>query len=867
MNRRTYIKTSILGSLLPTLDLYGFTKNLDAIWTTKTIDFSSDWHIWPDMKWVGPEYWGNRLQDWLIKNGKVICDVTDKNRTLHLLTTQKNANPSNIEASVDIELLNREIHHLNDGCIGFRFGAKGPFEDYRSAAVFGNGLDIGLTPKGRLVVGEKIFDTSFNQLPNSFSLHIKAKPEGIDKYNLTIEINLGDKDYFQQSDIIISSEQLAGNFALLANLADAKEIKSNPSIAFVDWKIKAEEAMEMTNQIYGPIYFAQYTLHQNKLKLTAQLSPIEAIKGHQVHLQLNIEGTWQTFKTTTLSHSGRAVNFIVDEWKYNEAIPYRVTVEIPLKDGLHRYIYEGSIAKEPTGSKSLKAGVFSCNFHYGFPDTDIVENVTKLDPDVILFLGDQFYEGTGGFGALYKGDFDKMCLDYLRKWMMFGWSYRELFRHKPCAIIPDDHDVYHGNVWGEEGKKADTNHGFGASAQDSGGYKMPAEWVNMVQFTQTSHLPDPYDSTPVKQNIGVYYTNWDYGGVSFAILEDRKFKSAPKHILPEEAQVSNGWILNDKFDIKKYAHLEADLLGKRQEEFLEQWVEKWSKGIVMKTVLSQTNFATIATLPEGAKTGAVIPSLYIPEKGEYIKGDKPTVDMDSNGWPKTKRDKAVSIIRKAFTFHIAGDQHLGSFSQYGIEHHGDSGYAFAGPALNNIWPRRFWPNVDTSNHTYENPAYTGDHEDGFGNKITVHAVANPHKIHKEPEVIHNRANGYGMVTFDKVNRTIKTECWPRFVDPTMRKSQYPGWPVTIHQLDNYGKEGKLWLPEFRVKGRQLPVLKIYNKDNNLIYALRIPTTFKPKVFEKGHYKVLIEVPETGFQKIYKKVKARSNQEKIINIDL
>ncbi len=36
----------------------------------------------------------------------------------------------------------------------------------------------------------------------------------------------------------------------------------------------------------------------------------------------------------------------------------------------------------------------------------------------------------------------------------------------------------------------------------------------MVQRVQTSHLPDPFDPTPVLQGIGVYYTDLQWGGVS-----------------------------------------------------------------------------------------------------------------------------------------------------------------------------------------------------------------------------------------------------------------------------------------------------------------------------------------------------------------
>lgn len=253
-----------------------------------------------------------------------------------------------------------------------------------------------------------------------------------------------------------------------------------------------------------------------------------------------------------------------------------------------------------------------------------------------MFLGDQFYESTGGFG-IQTSPLPKAILDYLRKWYMFGWSYRDIFRHIPCAIIPDDHDVYHGNIWGEGGKQAPTDKGWDYAAQDQGGYKMPPEWVNMVQRTQTSHLPDPYDPTPVRQGIGVYYTHWIYGGISFAILEDRKFKPAPKNVLPPEANVQNGFIQNPEFDIKTYRNLEADLLGQRQMDFLKEWVEDWRQGVRLKVVLSQTNFCTVATLPKGSLIDKIVPRLPIPEPGQYVTGDAPTADMRDDLMPEVEK--------------------------------------------------------------------------------------------------------------------------------------------------------------------------------------------------------------------------------------
>ena len=78
-----------------------------------------------------------------------------------------------------------------------------------------------------------------------------------------------------------------------------------------------------------------------------------------------------------------------------------------------------------------------------------------------------------------------------------------------------------GTVLGTTADALDT------AEDDSGGYKMVPRWVNMVQRLQTAHLPDPFDSAHVFQDIGVYYTDLQWGGISYAILEDRKWKSAP----------------------------------------------------------------------------------------------------------------------------------------------------------------------------------------------------------------------------------------------------------------------------------------------------------------------------------------------------
>ena len=42
---------------------------------------------------------------------------------------------------------------------------------------------------------------------------------------------------------------------------------------------------------------------------------------------------------------------------------------------------------------------------------------------------------------------------------------------------------------------------------------------------------------------------------------------------------------------------EASLLGERQMRFLDNWASDWSGPSYMKVVLSQTNFASVHTIP------------------------------------------------------------------------------------------------------------------------------------------------------------------------------------------------------------------------------------------------------------------------------
>lgn len=847
-----------LGALVPNTGLLAqFQIKEKQLEKSTSLHFESDWQTWPDMEWVGSEYWGNRLQDWNIREGKVVCQVQGQNRSLHCLTTQVKEASGSFHTEVSLHI-DTAVSSSDQSYAGVRLGIKGKFNDYRSAAVHGRGLDIGLTSAGNLLIDDTLIPINAT-IPQEVKLSVSLEElNSKSKLKVSLQSTTG--------EILATGESrelnhldISGNIGLVSHIAKGKEDESASSATFSEWKIEGSRLHSCSEHEYGPICFAQYTIHNNILKLTAQLCPVEQIKGHKVTLEVKEGLEWKAMGESTIDPMSRTVHFRHENWPFTEPKAYRISLHLPLKEAgdSREYYYEGSIMAQPQQASKVKAAVFSCNCDYGFPDMEVAPYVNEHRPDLALFLGDQFYESTGGFG-IQTSPMDKAALDYLRKWMMFGWSYREIFRHIPCAIIPDDHDVYHGNIWGEAGKAADITNGWGAPAQDSGGYKMEPRWVNMVQKCQTSHLPDPYDPTPVKNGIEVYYTDWLYGGVSFAILEDRKWKSAPKHVLPEDADIWNGWIKNPDFDIKKH-RVQADLLGDRQLDFLDHWAADWSGGAKMKALLTQTIFNTVATLPAEAMDDSVVPSMTIPKPGEYVLGDQIKGDMDSNGWPQVGRDQAVEKIRKCFAFHIAGDQHLASFTKYGVDDFGDGGFAFAGPALNNIWPRRWWPPVDNpQDYSDQNPVYTGNYEDGFGNKMTVKAIANPRLTGIEPAVVYDRATGYGIVTFDSNSRTITTECWPKYVNPAEKPDgQYAGWPITISQEDNFGKSAKAWLPEIKVNGMNNPIVEIIEeKTGQSLYFLSIKgNTFTPKVFDAGSYTIRIKDADSGKIKEKKGIKS------------
>ena len=869
------MRRSTLFLILPFLPL--------AFWCfpVPAAEFNSAWPEGIERCWIGPEYFSNRHIDWRVRDGRLEClmgTIQKPMRTVHLLTRALGEGEGTLEMSVRTGPMESGGEQHANTWTGFLLGVGGAHVDFRISALCHHwpstdgGLIAAIDGTGKTVFRDNSTPDSRNpKEPDDWPSIEPTTSEGrgfqdgpVEDITLTLEVTPNQGSYqliltakdSKNGDIIsrsavegIDPQQVSGNVALVSHSSPRGK---GAGYWFRDWKVAGSKAESHEDRAFGPVLAAQHTLSRGVLKMTAQMGPLgdRDTQTAQLQIRRTPDGPWETAAEGSLIKHSYTIPFRVENWDSTRDTPYRIAYDLKTgPDSTETHFYEGTIRKEPTDRDTFVVAAFT-GHHISaqgdgrwnqdaiwYPHNELVAAVKYHKPDLLFFSGDQIYEG--GLEGIIREPEDLAAVDYLYHWVRWCWAFRDLARDVPCICIPDDHDVYHGNLWGAGGRHAER--------QDDGGYTMSPLFVNAVQTTQTSHLPDPYDPTPVEQGITVYYTRMDYAGLSFAILEDRKWKSSPTVMVPEGDCV-NGWFHNPQFDPATQADMPgAVLLGERQLDFLRDWAADWSNGIWMKVALSQTLFANVATIPGEATNDKVVPKMRYADKGEYIEGDHLAADADSNGWPQSGRNQALREIRKAFALHIAGDQHLGSFTQYGIDDWGDASYAFCVPSIANVWPRRWFPPQPGANRKEGAPAYTGDFKDGFGNRVTVYAVSNPARSGHKPEALYDRAPGYGIVRFDRNTRQIEVECWPRWIDPSKLGAQeYPGWPIAVNQSDNYGRNARFFLPPLEVSGMEDPVVQVAAEPSNeVVYTLRIRgRRFEARVLEEGTYSIKVGEPGT-----------------------
>lgn len=729
------------------------------------------WQRTHDRVFLGGQCWANPMEDWQIRDGWAECLVRSGGRSIHSLTHQITAPEQPFAMSVRLATA-AEFDPGAGG--GFRIGVRSDLDEVRSNCFAGGGIAAGIA-KDRLFLGQQSTPLQAAYRGQPCRLMLQGQPQGSQQVRLTLTATADDGADLGSVSLQVAEQRVAGNVALASQIhRPPRGRQLQTTWRFTDWQVGGAAFRDRPEQQFGPLLWSVYTLSDSRdqegmvLKLAALTGPLGAEDSHEVELQTRDGSDWKSWGTATLDSDAWVATFRVPHWPAIQATEYRVIYQERHADGSQTPHHWGGTIKAQPQNRPLRLGALTCQNDYAFPYEPVVENLLKLDPDMVYFSGDQLYENHGGFGVI-RAPAEPAILNYLRKFYQHGWAFRDVMKDRPTVCIPDDHDVFQGNYWGEGGAAMQvTDQG----TSSLGGYIQPVRMVNVVHRTNTAHHPDLYDPTPVKQGMSVYYGTLVYAGVSFAIISDRQWKSGPERVTVDGGR--NDHVSDPDFDTATLDKPGLELLGQRQEEFLAAWAKDWG-GHTMKVLFSQTLFANVAT-HHGTYDG-------------YLKAD-----LDSGGWPQTPRNRTIDLLRPSMALHVNGDQHLATLVQYGTQRQRDANWSFCTPAIA-VGYQRWW-RPDELQMPYQNRpqhglANTGQYIDGLGNLVYVYAVGNPQvpQARHRYQKAHEKASGFGMVTIDCQARTYHLEAFKFLVDATDGNpdNQFPGWPVTLHQTENRGE--------------------------------------------------------------------------------
>jgi len=121
------------------------------------------------------------------------------------------------------------------------------------------------------------------------------------------------------------------------------------------------------------ICFALYTVHNNILKMTAQLYPLKDGEDRSVRLEIKKGRNWKQIAEAQVIEDGWTANFRVENWDSTKDTEYRVA------HGKSAY-YTGTIRKDPVDKDTIVVAAFTGNSLYPGHGGDI----PKTDGQTIL---------------------------------------------------------------------------------------------------------------------------------------------------------------------------------------------------------------------------------------------------------------------------------------------------------------------------------------------------------------------------------------------------------------------------------------------------------------------------------------------------
>lgn len=701
---------------------------------------STDQPPQPTRRWVGADYFPMPLHDWQRRGDTLIVKPGSfggrwgryQSRLYHATATVGE------RGTFSTNVTFRQVKHptKKERQIGIWLGLKSQTPSPQNVWIHpkANPFFVGVSHTGRLQVGDWVTPHYLNA-DVDIALAITGRLTNTAD-NLTVTVSSQ-----QSRPVTVERELPAGTLqGALGLYAQGKQSE----VHFRNWGVEGGALEHAKKDALGPILWTQYTLQDNgTLKLQAQMVPLEDEDPHIAMLEFKRGNTWEKAATAQLEPLSSTFLFRVKDVAALQALPYRVNYVLGGRD----YFWEGTVRANPRSANTFSLGVFNCDHGELFPQDTMAGNVMQQDPDMLFFAGDQIYEGMDGVQVVREPP-EGARLSYLGKYYQFGLTWRHLLKDRPSVIIPDDHDVFMPNIWGESGN----------------GYSMPPEWVNMVQRTQTGSLPDPIDPEPVANGIDVYFTALDYAGMSFAIAEDRKFKTHPRFARGIPRKPENA----ARLDVPG-----AQLLGARQLNFLRQWRERTAQ-LPVRWFLSQSMFSKGTT-----NIGATLRRFEI--------------DMDTNGWPQSARNEALRVIGRD-TIMVNGDQHIGMLARLGIDTWDDGPLSFMVTGSSVGFPRAWWPETEPEGGTLNGP-HTGRYLDDLTNHLTVLGVTNPTPIASadgnavtRPDLADKgvfavqaaKGSGHGIVTIDKAAESATFSAYRLDFDAAKPSptDQFPGFPIT-----------------------------------------------------------------------------------------
>ncbi|TWT85111.1 PhoD-like phosphatase [Planctomycetes bacterium CA13] len=755
-----------------------------------------DWKRVEDRRWPGSEFWANRLQDWSVVGGKLQCAYEyggNDWRTAHLLTHDFNATGDHFEAELSFSA-------TADGHAGILLGGGEGKLNYKQASMIqgvpglGGGFLVDFAfSKNSLCVRDFGSDAEIkipaplketqlrNRVDTDTPLRLKiiGSRRNAETFSLVATL-VANGNVLATVQADVPTDRLIGNVAIVS-MGGTQQAPHQ----FFGVKLSGNRVSEHLERAYGPIGGVLYSVANGDLKIGVQCMSIGQTidagesfgNGWRCGVQVEKrqpDGSWQSVtRPVGFSEPDYYALLRVKEHDRSKPADFRVVMlngpedaqpymfHVPAEPNSGELVIggvscTGDIGRMGLGDKSkLKPdesyiGIWSQANQWA-PFSGITQPLIERKPDIVFFTGDQIYEWWPTRIDVTDAMPDE---DYLYKWMIWHWSFQAVCSKFPCLIQTDDHDVWHPNLWGDGSRLMTEGWDRG------GGFIKSSYFVNMVQRTMCGHNPDAYSPGPNDSGITNYFCTFTYGGVDFALLEDRKFKSA----LPSV-----------------HAGMEPKMLGDAQLRMLAEWVDMPNKAPA-RVVVSQTNYVTINTIANGNMRA----------------------DRDSNGWPKTARDKAVELFDKAGAFLFTGDQHLASVTRMDTMASKMGVFQFCQPAGGCIWWRWFYPNDEQhigSGPLAGKPSYIGHFTDAFGNTFETLAVANPGspqemRVHTNPPKhiltgkqraagigtryrIH-QGEGFGIVHVDADNDRMTLECWPD-KNATMLTPyrQFDGWPIQL----------------------------------------------------------------------------------------